>query len=178
MKDTVITPRIYVACLASYNNGILYGCWINVMEGVGHVYEEVTKMLANSPICNSEEYAIHDYEGFYDLRLEEYESFASVFQKAELISEYGKISCQVLDYWGGDIEEAKRMLEDGYMGKWESIADYTRNFLYETGTLTNSQQHLVDYINFNDMGKDMECAGDILTFETGYKEIHIFSGYY
>jgi Antirestriction protein (ArdA) len=31
---TLITePRIYVACLAAYNNGYLHGAWIDAIQG-------------------------------------------------------------------------------------------------------------------------------------------------
>ena len=51
--------RIYVACLASYNNGILHGRWIDVTDEDA-IWSEVQAMLKASPldeIC--EEWAIH-----------------------------------------------------------------------------------------------------------------------
>ena len=37
MGETITTntePRIYVACLAAYNNGILHGAWIDAAQVV------------------------------------------------------------------------------------------------------------------------------------------------
>ena len=56
--------RIYVACLAAYNNGVLHGRWIDAARGEDHIWEETRAMLAASPIPDAEEWAIHDYEGF------------------------------------------------------------------------------------------------------------------
>jgi len=57
-------PRIYVADLAAYNNGILHGVWIDATTELDDIQEQVRKMLRSSPEQDAEEYAIHDYEGF------------------------------------------------------------------------------------------------------------------
>ena len=56
------TPRIYVACLASYNAGILHGRWIDCDQGVDHIHEEVAAMLKESTQQFAEEWAIHDHQ--------------------------------------------------------------------------------------------------------------------
>ena len=55
--------RIYVACLAAYNNGHLHGEWVEVTDEAS-ICEAVQAMLFRSPIEEAEEWAIHDYEGF------------------------------------------------------------------------------------------------------------------
>lgn len=60
----VSAPRIYVACLAAYNNGILYGKWIDADQDADSIRLEIQIMLAGSPVPRAEEWAIHDYEGF------------------------------------------------------------------------------------------------------------------
>ncbi|KDA00755.1 antirestriction protein ArdA, partial [Hyphomonas oceanitis] len=51
-------PRIYVACLAAYNNGRLHGCWIDTTDP-HEVWQQVREMLAASPEPDAEEWAIH-----------------------------------------------------------------------------------------------------------------------
>lgn len=51
-------PRIYVACLAAYNNGYLHGAWLSANRDVDEIYAEIQEMLAKSPIENAEEFAI------------------------------------------------------------------------------------------------------------------------
>ena len=51
-------PRIYVACLAAYNNGFLHGRWIDATTP-DEIMEEVQAMLAASPIPQAEEWGIH-----------------------------------------------------------------------------------------------------------------------
>ena len=51
-------PRIYVACLAAYNSGILHGRWIRATTP-DEIKAEVRAMLAESPVPQAEEWAIH-----------------------------------------------------------------------------------------------------------------------
>ena len=71
-------PRIYVACLAAYNAGILHGAWIDADQPADDMYAAVREILAASPMPGAEEWAIHDYEGFGPLSLSEWESFERV----------------------------------------------------------------------------------------------------
>ena len=52
-------PKIYVACLAAYNNAYLHGKWIDLTQELEDVWTEINTMLKSSPIPEAEEYAIH-----------------------------------------------------------------------------------------------------------------------
>src|SRR3546814_2841719 len=84
-------PRIYVACLAAYNNGYLHGSWIDAEQDAWAIYDDVKAMLAASPIAEAEEWAIHDYEGFGNVRISEYAGFAYVSELAAFIAEHGEL---------------------------------------------------------------------------------------
>ena len=58
------SPRIYVASLADYNEGRLYGAWIDAAQDPDDLGKAVEQMLAAAPSPCAEEWAIHDYEGF------------------------------------------------------------------------------------------------------------------
>lgn len=60
MEDQQGEIRIYVACPAAYNNGILHGCWIDADQDVDGIWSGINAMLKSSPIAGAEEYAIHD----------------------------------------------------------------------------------------------------------------------
>jgi hypothetical protein len=49
-------PRIYVACLASYNRGVLHGEWIeiDVDKSADDVREDVKHILPRSPVSGVE----------------------------------------------------------------------------------------------------------------------------
>ena len=67
------TPRIYVASLADYNAGRLHGRWIDADQSPDAIREQIGQMLAGSKEPIAEDWAIHDYESFGDLRLSEFE---------------------------------------------------------------------------------------------------------
>jgi antirestriction protein len=68
------TLQIYVACLSAYSNGILHGKWIDVVQDVNAMWNEINKILASSSMGHAEEWAIHDYEGFEGLSISENEA--------------------------------------------------------------------------------------------------------
>ncbi len=55
------TPRIYVACLASYNAGTLHGNWID-LDGTEAIEDQISGILKASPEEDAEEWAVHDNE--------------------------------------------------------------------------------------------------------------------
>ena len=76
MMATTIQPRVYAACLAAYNNGILHGEWIDADQDVDDIHAEIQAMLKRSPIKGAEEWAFHDHE--YMGQISEYESVEHV----------------------------------------------------------------------------------------------------
>jgi len=169
VKKQIGEIRIYVACLASYNNGSLYGEWIDASLGLNHIQDSVSAMLETSPVEDTEEWAIHDYEGFESIRLSEYEGFERVAELAEFIEEHGELGGKVFEHYG-NLEDAKTALDNHYYGEYESLADYAEQFTSETVEVPAS---LTFYIDYEKMGRDLEI-NDILTIETAHNEIHVF----
>ena len=162
--------KIYVADLAAYNNGKLHGVWINATDDLNTIWEQVNKMLADSPEDFSEEHAIHDYEGFGDYSVGEYEGIESLHEIACFIEKYPDFGGELLNYYS-DIEAARTMAEENYCGCYTSLADYAEELTEET---TQIPQNLSFYIDYEKMGRDMELNGDVFTIETGCEEVHIF----
>jgi antirestriction protein len=77
-------PRIYAACLASYNSGRLYGAWIDCEGKSGDdIRADISRMLKGSPAPSAEEWAIHDHEGFAGLITSEWPDLDDVAAMAE-----------------------------------------------------------------------------------------------
>jgi len=161
--------RIYVACLAAYNNGHLHGSWIEVSDEAT-IWQAVQDMLTASPIENAEEWAIHDYEGFEGVEVGEYFSFSNVVELAEYIIERGELGAEVLNYYGGNIEDAKARFEE-YAGEYDSLADYAEELTEQSGI--EIPERLAPYIDYTRMAHDYEQSGDFLTFEVS-GSVHIF----
>lgn len=165
-------PRIYVACLAAYNNGILHGAWIDADQDAWAIYDEITRMLRASPIPNAEEWAIHDYEGFEGVRIAEYAGIESVAETAAFIAEYGKLGAELVGYFG-ELDEAREAITDRYHGAYSDLADYMQGITEECLTIP---ENLRFYIDWKAMARDAEMNGDLLTIQTAHDEIHVFAG--
>ena len=163
-------PKIYVACLAAYNNGILHGSWIDAAQGLDAIQSDVQAMLEASPIEGAEEFAVHDYEGFGSYSVSEYEGLESVSEIAEFIEDHGELGAEVLAHFS-DIDEARTAIEENYSGCYASLADYAQGFTEDTSEVP---KHLEFYIDYERMGRDMEMSGDIFTIETAHDEVHVF----
>ena len=163
--------RIYVADLAAYNNGKLHGVWIDATQNMDDIQDQINDMLANSPEEFAEEYAIHDYEGFGGYSVSEYEGIQSVQEIACFIDEHPEIAGELLDHFGGSIEDARKAIEENYSGCYKSLADYAEELTEDTSQIP---EHLAFYIDYERMGRDMELGGDVFTIETGFEEIHVF----
>ena len=162
--------RIYVACLAAYNNGYLHGEWINVTDE-SSIWEAVQAMLFASPIEeDAEEWAIHDYEGFEGAEVGEYYSFENVVELADYIRERGELGAQVLNYYGGNIEDAKSRFDE-YAGEYESLADYAEELTEQSGETI--PERLAPYVDYKAMAHDYKQSGDFLTFEVS-GSVHVF----
>lgn len=166
-------PKIYVACLAAYNNGILHGAWVDAAQEPWSIYDDVKDMLAASPVAGAEEWAIHDYEGFGGVRLEEYEGFESVSALALFIQQHGALGAALLEHFGGDVGEAKQAIADRYLGAHASLADYVQE-VTEVGTEIPTT--LRYYVDWQAMARDAEMSGDLFTLTTAWDVVHVFAG--
>lgn len=173
MGEQVGEIRIYVACLAAYNNGRLHGAWVDAAQDVDAIQGEVAAMLAASPIAGAEEWAIHDHEGFEGAPISEYEGLERVADMAAFIAEHGALGGKLIEYFGGDLDEARTAIEERYFGEYERLADYAQE---STQNAHDIPEALAPYIDYEAMGRDWEI-NDLLVIETGFEQVHIFGSY-
>ena len=169
-NKNIETPRIYVACLAAYNNGKLHGAWIDAIQEPDDIMEEVQAMLKASPEPDAEEFAIHDYEEFCGISLSEYEGLEQVHAYATFVEEHGRLGAEIYNYYG-DLQIAVTALTDCYAGCYPSLADFAEELTEDTTTIP---KNLAYYIDYERMARDMEMSGDVITIETAHDEVHVF----
>jgi len=167
-----INPRIYVACLAAYNNGYLHGAWIDADQDADKIRDAIAAMLARSPIEDAEEYAIHDYEGFEGVTISEYAGIDRVARIAAFIAEHGALGAGLLEQFSCDMDQAETALQDYYHGQFASLADYMEELTTESVTIPEALRY---YVNWDAMARDAEMGGDLFTIETAHGEVHVFS---
>lgn len=162
------TPRIYVACLASYNAGTPHGAWIDVETPDAIVWEQIEEMLKASPQPDAEEYAIHDSENWGEFNVNEHDSIKELCELADLIEEYGTFIASVVNHYG-DINDAKTAMTDNYSGHWESIEEYAEDYLDGCEEIP---EHIAPYIDMERYARDL-CI-DMAEVDDPSGGVHLF----
>lgn len=164
------SPRIYVACLASYNSGILYGQWIDANQDAEAVADKVKDMLTNSPIPNAEEYAIHDHEGFCGITIGEFTTLAEVSAIAQGIAKHGeKFALAYANF--RDIDEAQKAIDEDYAGEFDEVENFAAELIGETYSISEGLEYYIDYEAY---ARDLVLGGDIWTDRDSSGMVHIF----
>lgn len=119
---TTDTPRVWIACLASYNAGRLIGEWVDATDA--DAMREATERIKVAAIAaateageypvyfgDPEEFAIHDYDGFPDVivrQLGEYPDWDVVAEIGAALESDAEGFDAFLTFWGsaigGDID--------------------------------------------------------------------------
>jgi antirestriction protein len=168
------TPRIYVACLAAYNNGKLHGIWIDCNQDADGIWKEINAMLSSSPESDAEEWAIHDYENWQGLLIGENESIECIAEIAELLQEHGKAFAVYCNYHNSDANAKDS--QDCYVEKYESEEEFAYGFWEELGIVEQLEKLGVYsfYIDWEAVARDL-FINSYFSVETGYKEVYVFS---
>ena len=173
------SPRIYVASLSDYTNGVLHGTWIEAAQDEVDLQQDVINMLKCSPSPIAEEWAIHDYDGFGALRLEEYESLKDVARVATGIGQHGPAFAAWASLVGIDSERLDDF-DSAYMGEWESGAAWAEESLDDLGLLEPFMDALPPMlrpyvrIDFEGYFRDLVANGDISVVEKAEGGMYVF----
>lgn len=167
------SPRIYVACLASYNAGILHGEWIDATDA-DDMAEKIAAMLASSPAEGAEEYAIHDYDGFGELARElgEYPSLESVAEHARMLAEHGDAWSAYVSHVGSHYATPDGF-EEAYRGHYaDGLSDYAYDLVESCGYLEGVPEFVAQYFDYAAFARDLRLGGDYWEADG-----HVFTSY-
>jgi len=167
-------PRIYVACLAAYNNGRLHGEWIDADQSADELHEAVARMLAASPQPGAEEWAIHDYEGFGSLRLGEYESFERIATIAAGGAQHGDAFSAWLSYDESQDATDMQSFEDAYRGEWDSLRAYAEDYAESTGMYDAAEKSGSQYVvvDIDMLTRDLDI--ELYTARSDHRTVYVF----
>ena len=143
------TPRVYAACLASYNNGILHGEWLDCVDP-DELREGIEEMLSNGPAENAEEWAFHDYDGFGEYSVSEHAGIDDLAEIGRCIEKHGEAFAAYIEHVGGDPDEGN--FEDAYCGEWSTEEEYAENLMDDCYDVPD---HLVYYIDYAAFARDL-----------------------
>ncbi|WNM67891.1 ArdA-like antirestriction protein [Mycobacterium phage Discoknowium] len=154
--------RIYVADLAAYNEGSLVGAWID-LEAYSGDLEALEAAVKAVLLDGNEEWAIHDDEGFGDIRISEHEDLGTLLDLSEAIEKHGDPFVAWLGEVVGDIgyfdsvADAVDQFEDRYVGPM-TLEDYAYEYAEEVLGLKDTA---LDYFNYEKFANDLSMSGDM-----------------
>jgi antirestriction protein len=123
----------YIACLASYNNGRLHGAWVDleVAATLEEVQECIDWVIATSPTPGAEEYAVHDWSGVpRSISGKEWPDWEEALTLLGAIDGHGE-AFQLWHENAPDYNTEPSAFERDYVGRYESGADYARDYFEE-----------------------------------------------
>lgn len=170
-QDPRIPPQIWVGSLLDYNNGILYGEWLDPVREPEAIHADIHEMLDLSPTARetgevAEEWGIFDYEGFGQLRVDQHESIEVVSRIAQGIAEHGLAYAAYADVMDAD-PDAMAGFTVSYQGHYASVEAYVEQLVDDLG-----YQRLIDEaapeslrqhvrIDVAALAHDMELGGEL-----------------
>jgi len=152
------TPKVWIACLAAYNEGHLHGKWVDATDE-NELHEAAQEIIKTSPAHFAEEIAIHDYDGFGNLssKLGEYPSFAQVAAIGALIDEHGDRFLAFLEACEVDLSEHDELedkFNEAYQGEADSEKDYAYEYIESCGWAGLDGQQIQDSSLYNYLDMD------------------------
>lgn len=174
--------RIYVASLADYNAGRLHGVWVDATQGAEQIEAEIASMLERSREPSAEEWAIHDYEGFGDVRLSESESIDRISQLAEGIADEGMAFATWISACSPS-EETTDRFEEAFLGHFPSREAYAEHSVDDFGYQDLIDQaipeYLAPYVRFDadSYARDIELGGDVTIADASDGSIYVFDAH-
>lgn len=132
-------PEIYVICKATYQSGNIHGVWVDITKPMQDILKRIALMKHESGHLGSEmlsegycpdpgTYLIHCHIGFYNLKIDVNASIEDVRAYGLFISQYGELGAKLIVINNGNLEKAKRFIDEYYLGEYESRTAYAKEF--------------------------------------------------
>ena len=161
--------KIYVGTFAKYNNGSIFGEWLNA--------EDYSDKEGFVEACKE----LHKDEPDLELMFQDYEGFPSVFYGESDIDcrlwdwlEFDETDREVIEVWLSentlDKNEELQSVVDSFTARYDSWEAYAEEMVSSLGDVP---EHITNYIDYEKMGRDMmiessgyvEYNGKIWLFE-------------
>ena len=159
--------QAYIANLSAYNSGYLIGKWVDIDEDI---QDTINGLLEKWGV---EEYAVHDYDNVPAILADkwgEWPDWDEVLETIEQMEEHGENIYLASLACGTDVEN--------YIGCFESLEDWGREHLDETGFFHEIPETIRDtvemYFDFKAYARDQELNGGITSHEASFDEVYIF----
>lgn len=168
---------VYVACLASYNNGIHFGEWLDLDAYADReeVLEAIREVISRSPTPGAEEWAVHDYSGLPS-HFGEHPNWNEVLNYVDGCNKCsGPTEEEAWNFYcdnvGNDCDFNK--FRRVYRGSYDSGTDYAEELVSDCYDLKKLPSIISSNIDWEGIYTDMRYGGDIWD-KRGEYGLHIF----
>jgi len=157
-KNKEDVGRIYVADLAAYNAGRLRGDWITPSGDVDELAEQIQDVLRShkrkgEPV--SEEWAIHDYDGFPDMGeypgLKELAAMANALESCNN-PEALRVLMAAEPYYAEDVDAAVSYVDDNFIGIYKDASRELVDEWLDEGII--SEEQIANHFDAEAFGRD------------------------
>jgi hypothetical protein len=170
--------KMWVGCLASYNNGRLFGEWVVISTDADENQDAINRALKASPVVGSEEAFIADYEApraIADM-LGEYPTAKALAAAARLVEVVAKkwpdsddvdavLGVMTDGYSSPDLErladDVDEWISDRFAGEGGTLQAWVADHLHDTGLFESANEIIQWYFDFELYARDLELGGDI-----------------
>ena len=166
MTTQTTKPRIYVACLSSYNEGRLHGKWIDCSSDIDEMHGEIQSMLAESKSPFAEEWEIHDVDGIssHFVLYNGLDGIAEVMQASE-----NHDSDAIAAYISFFSEWDLKHFEEAYAACVENVKEYAVDLFWELSAFNSTvQDELGSYINEDTVLREFEIENTVVKWGDFY----------
>lgn len=192
MHATETIPRIWIGCLAAYNQGILHGEWVDAAQDADDLESIAKEILSRSPVPGAEEFFIADSEGFGALPIGDYTPLSDVSLLAQMIEEIGDpfiafVGLRGLSYLltpKTDLSTLRAQFEEAYLGEYEDAESYAEELhSFRVQALVQEEKRfpgsfsLLSYVDWTRIARDMETNGDVSFVNAPGNGVYVFSNH-
>ena len=153
-----MTMRIYVGTYAKYNDGNLFGKWLDLEDYDDRdAFYEACAELHNDE--DDPEFMFQDWEGIPDGMVSECSVSPECWNLIEAYSRHDEDAINAYIYCFGEWNEND--FQDRYRGEFRSWEDMAEELLEETGELNQIPENLRYYFDFEKYANDLRIGGDL-----------------
>lgn len=165
---TTPEPRVWIGCLACYNEGHLVGDWYPAIDAATITPNELQTTTADHLYPHDELWCF-DHEG---LPITGECSPLEATRLAELILSIPEDERAPFIAWCDNnntdpTEHAAIAFHDAYLGHWDSFTDYVYDYIESTGLLDNIPEHVARYFDYDAFERDLGFDHTVLNAPHG-----------
>ena len=173
------TPSIFVVCKTSLERGDTHGTLIDCTQDLITIQKRINEMLATSSVKNAKDWLIVKAMNFDDSPVCDLETIRDFHNLATLIVEER-------DLWGKflklrksqSLKSSMSMFIRGFCEKHKSVEGFLNLKLFRNSNRLNHKGlELVDYLDLEQMGKDLIKSNALYAIKDDTGEFHIVENF-